>query len=229
MLSGSCTLSHFLVGEEQLAARAAQHIASLLQDALELRGRAFLALSCREELLPLYSRVARDARLPSWANITVCALESQVSPGGHRNSAESRLRDALSGALVPESNWVMPDQELRGEECAAEYAERLENLLLRPDVCVLGDGHLQQLPIAAEAHDEDLLTLSTPEGVCVSISFLGHARALVFAVPHSKDPLWNEALRNDQGLPFVDRLRERGGELLALMSKGDTVAVFTTK
>ena len=94
-----------VVSGDQLGTRSAQRIAADLRDALDVRGRATLALSGGSTPVPMYAELAR-ADLP-WDLINVFQVDERIAP----DDDPERNIIAIRAALV--DNGPVPEHHLR--------------------------------------------------------------------------------------------------------------------
>lgn len=209
---------------DALAARLAQDIAGWLNEAVDARGGATLAVSGGSTPIPLFQAL-HDTEVP-WEKVTVTlADERWVSPE-HPESNEGLVRTHLA----PITLLGLKNDALTPEEGQPEL-ERALHTLHRPfDVVVLGmgtDGHTASLfPGAPElAHalstKELCSAIHPPEAEFPRMTLTRHAllqsqRIILHITGEEKRRVYEEALRGDnvESMPIRTFLKQQAAPLL---------------
>jgi 6-phosphogluconolactonase len=163
--------------------RLAQHVAEALQQALEHRGHALLAVSGGKSPIALFERL-RQSPL-NWSAVTVVLVDERCVPHTHPDSNTALVRQHLLQGPAAAATFVpffedLPEGELSDAALTALAQAAQQRLAALPwplDVGILGmgeDGHTASLfphaPGLAQA-------LSSPERVAwVRPSTAPHAR-----------------------------------------------------
>lgn len=126
-----------------LVQAATTHLSTVLDDALEARGRASAMLSGGSSPKPIYEALANTPL--AWDGVGISLVDERWVPSGAPGSNADFIRDCFSGTLA-ESAFFVPlynGDTSPGEGLAA--AEQALALIAQPfDLCVLGmgmDGH----------------------------------------------------------------------------------------
>ncbi|HEX3510953.1 MAG TPA: 6-phosphogluconolactonase [Solirubrobacteraceae bacterium] len=178
---------------EAVAGRAAALIARQLQEALQARGAAHLALSGGTTPGATYELLA--AEMPRWEAVELWFADERCVAPEDPNSNYRLARETLLDRVPIGAGQVhRMEGELGPEEGAAGYAAALrEHLGERPeiDTVVLGigpDGHVASLFPGAEALDADPAELCLgvhdspkppPERLTLTLEVLRRARSCV--------------------------------------------------
>ena len=136
---------------DAVANRAAQAIAALAREAIEVRGRFLFAVSGGHT--PWVMLRALAAMQIPWPAVRVFQVDERVAPAGDADRNLTHLKESLieHAPLRPEQILAMPVEAGDLERAAAEYAQTLERECGSPamlDLVHLGlgpDGHTASL------------------------------------------------------------------------------------
>lgn len=138
---------HLFESPQALREQLCDWLTRLLQEAIESRGRALLAVSGGNTPKPLLRELStRDL---AWSKVTVTLTDERWVDNTHEASNEKMVRETLLQGPASAANFV----PLKGEERTARAGERaccgrIETLELPFDVVLLGmgtDGHTASL------------------------------------------------------------------------------------
>ena len=111
---------------DAVAAKAAQTIAALAREAIEVRGRFLFAVSGGHT--PWVMLRALATTKIAWPAVRVFQVDERVAPEGHPDRNLTHLRESLleHAPLRPEQILAMPVEAGDLERAAAEYAQTLQ-------------------------------------------------------------------------------------------------------
>lgn len=171
--------------------RAASFIAARLQEALDQRGRASLALSGGRTPARMCALLAAEDL--AWTDIDVFQVDERIAPLDHQDRNAVLLRAAF-GRRVDRSaerfHWMPVDGEDL-EDAARRYAREIEDRYAALDVVHLGlgdDGHTASLfPGAPELEASERVTLTASEHLgrrrmTMTLPLINSARQIVWLV-----------------------------------------------
>lgn len=221
-----------IVAEPVLARHTAARIATLLDEAVEARGLATLALSGGSGVGTMFRSLA-NTRLP-WERIHLFQVDERIAPDGHPDRNVNDLGSELVRHLPrsPAGVHAMPvAAALEGEDAATEavetYLDVLEDVAGHPvvlDVVHLGigaDGHTASLvpddPVL-EVYDHDVAISGPYQGrrrMTLTYPALARARQLVWLVSDAgKADAVKRLARGDPTIP-AGRVPQERAILLA--------------
>lgn len=138
---------------EQLVSQLASKIADLLQNAIDLRGRASLVVSGGSTPLPLFRALANVGI--EWSSVSVTLADERWLPADDAESNERLVREHLIQGKAASAHFcglVTPDAT--PQQGVTLATERLAHMPQPFDVVILGmgnDGHTASLfPCSAE-------------------------------------------------------------------------------
>jgi 6-phosphogluconolactonase len=187
-----------------LARTAAEQMIALGQEALDERGRFFLALSGGSTPQPLYRLLASDEFAPAldWARVHVFWSDERVVPPDHPDSNYAMARQALLDSIsIPKYNIHRIQAELDPRAAAWAYEDVMRQVFkLEPDeqqppafdLILLGmgdDGHTASLfPDSAALNESQRWVVANwiPQletwRITFTLPLLNAARAVLFLV-----------------------------------------------
>lgn len=175
-----------------LAEALSGRIAADLQDALEARGAATLAVSGGSTPAPLFAALSR--RMLDWARVTVTLVDERWVDEKHPDSNARLVREGLLRGAAGGSHFVgLKTAAASPFEAEADVARRLAPFAHAIDVVVLGmgeDGHIASFFPGADTLDRAL----DPQG---------QAPCVAVAPPVAPHP------RMTLSLPVLQRARHR--------------------
>ncbi|MFB9066636.1 6-phosphogluconolactonase [Pseudofulvimonas gallinarii] len=143
---------------EAWARRAADAVATALQEGLENEGRALLVVAAGNTALTIYRKLAA-APLP-WHRVTIALAEERWTTPGSTHSNETAIRGTLLTGLAAHATLLPLVQRLDDPDLAArEAARQLQEMAMVPSAVVLGmddDGHVAGLFARAGGIDHAL-------------------------------------------------------------------------
>lgn len=201
-----------------LAEGAAEHVVSVLRKAVEVSGRASLALAGGSTPRATYAELARRADDDLWESVEIFWSDERVVPATHQASNVGMARATLLEPLgIDPARVHAPKTELGPVDAAVSYEIEIRTVLGAPtpafDLILLGmgdDGHTASLfPGGPEldASSSRLVVASTapfdpPERITFTLPLLAAARNVLFLVAGSKKrDVLTRVLGGDTSLP----------------------------
>lgn len=212
---------------DAVAASGAAYIRETLLRAVDLRGRATLAVSGGKTPFPMLRRLAAQD-LP-WARIDVIQVDERVAPDGDADRNATHLWQAF-GALLPKHEdrfHIMPVTASDLTAGAERYARLLRGLAGSPpaiDLVELGlgeDGHTASLfpgDAVLGASDADVAVTAEHAGhrrMTLTLATLNGARSVLWVVTGAeKREVLGRLLRGDPTL-VASRIRRDSARVFA--------------
>jgi 6-phosphogluconolactonase len=199
---------------EETAERAADVLATLIDSARTVRGRAHVALSGGSTVGQVYR--ALGPKLPDWRDVHLWYGDERVVP---LDDPESTHRLATGTLDAPDAIWHPLPVDLGCEGAAAAYAEELGDTVL--DVALNGmgpDGHTASLFPGHPLLQAEGIALCVPdspkpppERMTLTLGKLNESRRIVVVVTgEEKAPMLARVLAGpDPGIPASLLARDR--------------------
>ena len=151
-----------------LAQRLADHIATLLRDAIAERGQALIAVSGGKSPAMLFDAL-HDAAL-DWSKVTIAQVDERWVDPHHPDSNSNLVRDHLLQGAAAAAQFIPMTNDATDAYAGQSMCEEALNALALPfDIILLGmgeDGHTASLfPEAAE-----LTTGLTTDTLCLAVT-----------------------------------------------------------
>jgi 6-phosphogluconolactonase len=212
---------------DAVAERGAAHIRETLLRAVELRGRASLAVSGGKTPFPMLRRLAAQD-LP-WAQIDVLQVDERVAPDGDADRNATHLQQAFAACLPEHAQrfHLMPVAGADPGAGAERYARLLRAVAGSPatiDLVELGlgeDGHTASLfpgDAALDVADADVAVTGEHAGhrrMTLTLPALNRARSVLWVVTgDAKRAVLARLLRGDPGLA-ASRIRRDRARVIA--------------
>lgn len=214
-----------------LARAAADRVVDTLRAAIDVRGRAWIALAGGSTPRATYEELAGRRDALDWSVVEFFWSDERVVPPDHPDSNVRMAREALLDPLGIDAARIHPPRtELGADDAATAYEIELRTRAPDDgtphfDLILLGmgdDGHTASLfPGGAELDVEEnsLVVSSTapfdpPERVTFTLPLIDAARSVLFVVSGAaKAPALRRIFDGDRDLPAA-RVAPRDGELL---------------
>jgi 6-phosphogluconolactonase len=206
---------HIKVGNrDELVAKGVEFMKQKITGAIKTDNICIVGLSGGTTPWPIYEKLSGDPEI-DWTKVFVFLVDERYVDKNHQDSNQRSLANTLlKNKAIPQSNVVLPNTDLRLEECIKDYAERLNKLLMKSktktaDLVTLGlgeDGHIASIFPALDkslhdkANDPSILVIHTttdrfPGKVRISTTFsiIANAKSQVFFLQGSnKLRVWQE-------------------------------------
>ena len=199
---------------DEVAARAAQIIASDARAAVAARGRFVMAVSGGRTPWQMLRDLANE-EMP-WANVHVVQVDERIAPAGDKDRNLTHLRESLlSHAPIPENQiHAMPVEASDLDQACLDYTALLNSICGTPaviDLAHLGlgpDGHTASLipgdPVCAVQDKEVALTglYQNRRRMTLTYPILNRSRHILWVVTGGeKAPMVPRLLAGDPGIP----------------------------
>jgi 6-phosphogluconolactonase len=199
---------------DEVAARAAQIIASDARAAVAARGRFVMAVSGGRTPWQMLRDLANE-EMP-WANVHVIQVDERIAPAGDKDRNLTHLRESLlSHAPIPENQiHAMPVEAADLDQACRDYTALLNAICGTPaiiDLAHLGlgpDGHTASLipgdPVCAVQDKEVALTglYQNRRRMTLTYPILNRSRHILWVVTGGeKAPMVPRLLAGDPGIP----------------------------
>ena len=199
---------------DEVAARAAQIIASDARAAVAARGRFVMAVSGGRTPWQMLRDLANE-EMP-WANVHVVQVDERIAPAGDKDRNLTHLRESLlSHAPIPENQiHAMPVEASDLDQACRDYTAVLNSICGTPaiiDLAHLGlgpDGHTASLipgdPVCAVQDKEVALTgiYQNRRRMTLTYPILNRSRHILWVVTGGeKAPMVPRLLAGDPGIP----------------------------
>ncbi len=227
---------HLFDSSAALVEAAAQHLSSVLEDALDKRGRASAALSGGSSPKPIYERLAQSPL--AWDGVGLTLVDERWVPSGAKGSNFDFLRNCVAETPAERAKLVPLYNGHDSTATGLAAAEQALALIVPPfDLCVLGmgsDGHTASwfpdsggLDAALDPSNPATLCAINATGcpvagdltdrISLTYSAVAKARETVLLLPSAeKVAVYREA----QGKAVKD------APVAALAGLGDTLTIF---
>jgi len=199
---------------DDVAARAAQIIASDARAAVAARGRFVMAVSGGRTPWQMLRALANE-EMP-WANVHVVQVDERIAPAGDKDRNLTHLRESLlSHAPIPENQiHAMPVEAADLDQACRDYTALLNSICGNPaviDLTHLGlgpDGHTASLipgdPVC-EVHDAEVALTGLYQNrrrMTLTYPILNRSRHVLWVVTGAeKAPMLPCLLAGDAGIP----------------------------
>jgi 6-phosphogluconolactonase len=199
---------------DEVAARAAQIIASDARAAVAARGRFVMAVSGGRTPWQMLRDLANE-EMP-WASVHVVQVDERIAPAGDKDRNLTHLRESLlSHAPIPENQiHAMPVEASDLDQACRDYTAVLNSICGEPaliDLTHLGlgpDGHTASLipgdPVCAVQDAEVALTgiYQNRRRMTLTYPILNRSRHILWVVTGGeKAPMVPRLLAGDPGIP----------------------------
>jgi 6-phosphogluconolactonase len=199
---------------DEVAARAAQIIASDARAAVAARGRFVMAVSGGRTPWQMLRDLANE-EMP-WANVHVIQVDERIAPAGDKDRNLTHLRESLlSHAPIPENQiHAMPVEASDLDQACRDYTAELNSICGTPaiiDLAHLGlgpDGHTASLipgdPVCAVQDAEVALTglYQNRRRMTLTYPILNRSRHILWVVTGGeKAPMVPRLLAGDPSIP----------------------------
>jgi len=199
---------------DDVAARAAQIIASDARAAVAARGRFVMAVSGGRTPWQMLRALANE-EMP-WANVHVVQVDERIAPAGDKDRNLTHLRESLlSHAPIPENQiHAMPVESGDLDQACRDYTALLNSICGNPaviDLAHLGlgpDGHTASLiPGDAVCHVNDAEVALTGvyqnrRRMTLTYPILNRSRHILWVVTGAeKSPMLPRLLAGDAAIP----------------------------
>ena len=199
---------------DDVAARAAQIIASDARDAVAARGRFVMAVSGGRTPWQMLRALANE-EMP-WANVHVVQVDERIAPAGDKDRNLTHLRESLlSHAPIPENQiHAMPVESVDLEQACRDYTALLNSICGNPaviDLAHLGlgpDGHTASLipgDAVCHVHDAEVALTGVYQNrrrMTLTYPILNRSRHILWVVTGAeKSPMLPRLLGGDAGIP----------------------------
>jgi 6-phosphogluconolactonase len=222
---------------DAVANRAAQAIAALAREAIEVRGKFLFAVSGGHT--PWVMLRALAAAQISWQAVRVFQVDERVAPAGDADRNLTHLKESLleHAPLRPEQILAMPVEAGDLDRAAAEYAQTLRRECGSPavlDLVHLGlgpDGHTASLvpgdPVL-NVFDKDVALTGPYQGrrrMTLTYPAINRARQVLWVVTGAeKVQMLDRLLHGDTEIPAGRVGRERSLVLADAPAAGSSAA-----
>jgi 6-phosphogluconolactonase len=206
--------TEILTTSDDVAARAAQIIASDARNAVAARGRFVMAVSGGRTPWQMLRALANE-EVP-WANVHVIQVDERIAPAGDKDRNLTHLRESLlSHAPIPEQQiHAMPVEAEDLDQACRDYTSLLEGICGNPvvlDLAHLGlgpDGHTASLipgdPVCG-VHDAELALTGLYQNrrrMTLTYPVLNRSRHILWVVTGAeKAPMLPRLMRRDASIP----------------------------
>jgi 6-phosphogluconolactonase len=222
---------------DDVAARAAQIIASDARDAVAARGRFVMAVSGGRTPWQMLRALANE-EMP-WANVHVVQVDERIAPAGDKDRNLTHLRESLlSHAPIPENQiHAMPVESGDLEQACRDYTALLNSICGNPaviDLAHLGlgpDGHTASLipgDAVCHVHDAEVALTGVYQNrrrMTLTYPILNRSRHILWVVTGAeKSPMLPRLLAGDAGIP-AGPIEQANATLLADAPAAAEIAV----
>lgn len=198
----------------EVAARAAQIIASDARAAVAARGRFVMAVSGGRTPWQMLRALANE-EMP-WANVHVVQVDERIAPAGDKDRNLTHLRESLlSHAPIPENQiHAMPVESVDLDQACRDYTALLNGICGNPaviDLAHLGlgpDGHTASLipgDAVCHVHDAEVSLTGVYQNrrrMTLTYPILNRSRHILWVVTGAeKSPMLPRLLAGDAGIP----------------------------
>ena len=199
---------------DEVAARAAQIIASEARASVALRGRFVMAVSGGRTPWQMLRALANED-VP-WANVHVVQVDERIAPAGDKDRNLTHLRESLlSHASIPEDHiHAMPVEDADLNRACLDYTAVLNGICGNPpviDLCHLGlgpDGHTASLipgdPVC-DVHDVEVALTGLYQNrrrMTLTYPLLNRSRHILWVVTGAeKAPMVPRLIAGDLTIP----------------------------
>ena len=191
---------------------AAEKLAQIIRHAIREHGNCIIGLSGGSTPGPVYEELAKE--MIDWARVSIFLVDDRCVSSDHPDSNQQLIRSSLLSRLHTQPHLIFHDTSLPPDEAAAQYDERLKELLTdrHADLVVLGmgpDGHIASLfpPLGDEASGPAYAIHTTTnvftvhDRVSVTLPVLTTAGHAVFLLKgDDKKSLWAEMETSDENV-----------------------------
>jgi 6-phosphogluconolactonase len=199
---------------DDVAARAAQIIASDARAAVAVRGRFVMAVSGGRTPWQMLRALANE-EMP-WANVHVVQVDERIAPAGDKDRNLTHLRESLlSHAPIPENQiHAMPVEAEDLDQACRDYTAVLNGICGKPaviDLAHLGlgpDGHTASLipgDAVCHVHDAEVALTGVYQNrrrMTLTYPILNRSRHILWVVTGAeKSPMVPRLLAGDGGIP----------------------------
>jgi 6-phosphogluconolactonase len=199
---------------DEVAARAAQIIASDARAAVAARGRFVMAVSGGRTPWQMLRALANE-EMP-WANVHVVQVDERIAPAGDKDRNLTHLRESLlSHAPIPENQiHAMPVESVDLDQACRDYTALLNGICGNPaviDLAHLGlgpDGHTASLipgDAVCHVHDAEVALTGVYQNrrrMTLTYPILNRSRHILWVVTGAeKSPMLPRLLAGDAGIP----------------------------
>jgi 6-phosphogluconolactonase len=199
---------------DDVAARAAQIIASDARAAVAARGRFVMAVSGGRTPWQMLRALANE-EMP-WANVHVVQVDERIAPAGDKDRNLTHLRESLlSHAPIPENQiHAMPVESVDLDQACRDYTALLNSICGNPaviDLAHLGlgpDGHTASLipgDAVCHVHDAEVALTGVYQNrrrMTLTYPILNRSRHILWVVTGAeKSPMLPRLLAGDAGIP----------------------------
>ena len=204
----------FLNTSDDVAARAAQIIASDARAAFAVRGRFVMAVSGGRTPWQMLRALANE-EMP-WAGVHVVQVDERIAPAGDKDRNLTHLRESLlSHAPIPENQiHAMPVESADLDQACRDYTVVLNGISGTPaviDLVHLGlgpDGHTASLipgDAVCQVHDAEVALTGVYQNrrrMTLTYPVLNRSRHILWVVTGAeKAPMVPRLLAGDVGIP----------------------------
>jgi len=199
---------------DDVAARAAQIIASDARAAVAARGRFVMAVSGGRTPWQMLRALANE-EMP-WANVHVVQVDERIAPAGDKDRNLTHLRESLlSHAPIPENQiHAMPVESGDLDQACRDYTALLNSICGNPaviDLAHLGlgpDGHTASLipgDAVCHVHDAEVALTGVYQNrrrMTLTYPILNRSRHILWVVTGAeKSPMLPRLLAGDASIP----------------------------
>ena len=206
--------TEILSTSDDVAARAAQIIASDARAAVAARGRFVMAVSGGRTPWQMLRALANE-EMP-WANVHVVQVDERIAPAGDKDRNLTHLRESLlSHAPIPENQiHAMPVESVDLDQACRDYTALLNGICGNPaviDLVHLGlgpDGHTASLipgDAVCHVHDAEVALTGVYQNrrrMTLTYPILNRSRHILWVVTGAeKSPMVPRLLAGDADIP----------------------------
>lgn len=206
--------TEILSTSDDVAARAAQIIASDARAAVAARGRFVMAVSGGRTPWQMLRALANE-EMP-WANVHVVQVDERIAPAGDKDRNLTHLRESLlSHAPIPENQiHAMPVESVDLDQACRDYTALLNGICGNPaviDLVHLGlgpDGHTASLipgDAVCHVHDAEVALTGVYQNrrrMTLTYPILNRSRHILWVVTGAeKSPMLPRLLAGDAAIP----------------------------
>jgi 6-phosphogluconolactonase len=197
--------------EADFRRQATQWLEEQMRRAIEERERCVLGLSGGSTPKVIYLELGKSEKI-DWQKVWIFLVDDRHITPNHPDSNQYLIHTTLCATdRVSIDHLIFPDPTLPHEECAKDYARRLEPILGKgkaADIVTLGmgdDGHIASLfPPVPEQGFGPALTIATttdhfavPQRISVTMPVLTNAHARLFLLKgEGKRLTWNDMMES---------------------------------
>ena len=204
------TTHHLTTSEyKEFLTKTAKFLKKIISS-IERNGSCFLGLSAGgTHFIDIYRKLSRMEDI-DWMKVYLFLTNDEYCSELSVHSNQKMLFAVLiRDAKIPKKNLVFPNTNLLPGHCAEEYAQRIEEMGVKPDIVVVGletDGSMGSLfvPAPSRAFDSDYIALHISqthesrvlsEHIAVTPAFLKKAETVVLTLSDRfKMKAWQRAL-----------------------------------